>query len=101
MSEKRTITAALKYARTRVTPLYGQGRGQHAFNKWSDKNQGWWQGHGMPYAAALLARRDALVCEALVYLGYDEADVYGYGYGEEGSARDLVSRYIEKDKSDV
>ncbi len=92
-----SITAALAYAKTQVTSVYGCGYAQYTHNVWSEEHRAWWQGTGRPYMNAVMKRRDDIVEIALNYMGFepDEAWQYASNY-QEGSARQIVSDYVRK-----
>lgn len=97
MTKRPSIKAALDYAKTQVTGIYGCGYGQYTHNVWSEEHRAWWQGNGRPYSDAVMKRRDSIVRIALVHMGFDPEDADFGTYYEEGSARDIVARFVKKD----
>jgi hypothetical protein len=95
MTKRPSIKAALDYAKTQVTDIYGCGYGQYTHNVWSEDHRAWWQGNGRNYSTAVMKRRDDIVGIALTYMGFEPEDAHTLYY-EEGSARDIVARFVKK-----
>jgi hypothetical protein len=68
------FTEAFALANRHVGVLYSMGRGQAAYNTWSERHRAWWQGNSQPTAQARESRCRALVQATLVALGWDGFD---------------------------
>ena len=91
-----SIKKAIRYANRIVGQLCPHGYKQYVFYTWDAKAKASRQSMARDYWTARLARRDRVVQEALVYLGYSEEDAWMAEQFSDGTSRDIVKRFIAK-----
>lgn len=94
-----TLTQALKNAHKTVGVLYPMGRGQSAYNTWSERHNAWWQGQPQSTARARESRCRALVAATLAELGWGATEAEWAAQDDRltGDYRSRVRQILKRD----